>query len=96
MGSSVIFANKEKGKFDLARVKQIWAAKEKNGGNTTKKSGSDDGWEDVGRTPDTTKFLVQSYFDDKEHWKSLQALRLLPRPNIEGEDYLLQYDNPCK
>ena len=77
VGLNVISTNTEKGKFELGRVKQIW---EKNGGGKVVESG----WEDAGKGPETTKYLVKTYLDGKEHWKSASSLRLLPKPNIDG------------
>ena len=80
IGLNVLVATAEKGKFEPGRVKQLW---EKKNGEKVIESG----WEDVGRSPDVTKYLVKSYLDGKEHWKSAAAIRLMPKPNIDGKHY---------
>ena len=92
VGSNVLAANKEKGRFELARVKQIWTGKNKGDIETSGKEVSEPGWEDVGKSPETTKYLVKCYFDNKEYWKSAAALRLVPKPNIEGMNGVLVFE----
>lgn len=78
VGSNVIVANAEKGKFEPGRVKQIWVKKEEED------KVIESGWEDAAINPDGTKFLVKCSLTGKEHWKSAAAIRLVPKPNIDG------------
>lgn len=87
VGSNVIVANSEKGKFEPGIVKQIWAKKE-NGDKAVTESG----WEDAGKGPEGTKYLIKCYLDGKEHWKSASALRLVPKPNIDGKAFDVYLD----
>ncbi len=77
------------GRFEIGRVKQIWQGK--NRGEKKKSdrdSFEDDGWETIRGQPEKTKFLITTYWDEKDEWKSLSSLRLVPRPNIEGKSVL--------
>ena len=77
-GLNVIFANAEKGKFEPGRIKQLWEKKE--GGKVV-----ESGWEDIGKGIDRTQYLVKSYIDGKEYWKSSSGIRLMPKLNVDGK-----------
>jgi len=77
VGLNVIFANAEKGKFEPGRIKQLW--EKKDGGRVV-----ESGWEDVEKGIDKAQYLVKSYMDGKEYWKSSSGIRLMPRLNVDG------------
>ena len=78
VGLNVIFANAEKGKFEPGRIKQLW--EKKDGGRVV-----ESGWEDVEKGIDKAQYLVKSYMDGKEYWKSSSGIRLMPRLNVDGK-----------
>lgn len=95
VGSNVIATNKDKGCFVIGRVQQIWTAKDKAGKKLVRSPTVDDGWENLSGVPETTKYLIRSYWEGKEQWKSISSLRLLPRPNLDGEDSYVFVLNHC-
>eukprot|EP00794_Sanderia_malayensis_P015967 gene15967-17573_t len=77
VGSNVIASNPEKECFEVGRVKQIWRPTDDKKKSTVVESG----WCELNEEPNESKYLITNYWDDKEQWKSIRSLRLLPRPN---------------